>query len=244
VVLMVIKDDITIISKKTGGRVNENKNLMDNVPTGNVSARLIKAARYGTPMLKIGDISPKIMLTAGVHGNELPPQIAALWLAEELMKKDINGTIYIVPFAIPNATMKNSRRFKGFDMNRSASKEGSPSNKILKAADTFKIVSVADFHSTKPRSNPGIESVFCSKKPSPESLLIANYITTATSSKVICHKNAGSLYSGAIEDECNLNGIAAVTCEVVSENSEIRPGSPERSYLQMLSYINYFGLVD
>ncbi len=240
---MVIKDDITIISKETGGRVIENKNFMTNVPTDIVSTRLIKAARYGTPMLKIGDISPKIMLTAGVHGNELPPQIAALWLAEELMEKDINGTVYIIPFAIPNATMKNSRRFKGFDMNRSASKDGSPSNKILKATDTLKIVSIADFHSTKPLSNPGIESVFCSKKPCPESFMIAKYLTCATSSKVICHKNAGSLYSGAIEDECNLNGTAAVTCEVVSENYEVKPGSPERSYLQMLSFLNYFGLV-
>ncbi len=240
---MVIKDDITIISKKTGGRVNENENLIANVPNGDVSSRLIKAARYGTPMIKIGDISPKIMLTAGVHGNELPPQIAALWLAEELMGKNINGTIYIIPFAIPNATMKNSRRFKGFDMNRSASKDGSPSNKILKITETLKIVSLADFHSTKPRSNPGIESVFCSKKPCLESFKIATYITSATSSKVICHKNAGSLYSGAIEDECNLNGAAAVTCEVVSENSEVKPGSPERSYLQMLSFLNYFGLV-
>ncbi len=241
---MLIKDDITIISNKTGGRVNENEYLMANIPNGNISTRLIQAARYGTPMLKIGDIYPRIMVIAGVHGNELPPQIAALRLAEELIEKNINGTVYIVPFAIPNATMKNSRRFKGFDMNRSASKDGSPSNKILKVTKTLEIVSVADFHSTKPRSNPGIESVFCSKKPCPESLVIANYITNATSSKVICHKNAGSLYSGAIEDECNINGITAVTCEVVSENSEVKPGSPERSYLQMLSYLSYFGLVD
>ena len=240
---MVIKDDITIISKKTGGRVNENENLIANIPNGDVSARLIKAARYGTPMLKIGDISPEIMLIAGIHGNELPPQIAALWLAEEFIEKDINGTVYIIPFAIPDATMKNSRRFKGFDMNRSASKDGSPSNKILKNTETLKIVSLADFHSTKPRSNPGIESVFCSKKPCPESLKIAKHITNATSSKVICHKNAGSLYSGAIEDECNLNGIAAVTCEVVTENCEVKLGSPERSYLQMLSFLNYFRLI-
>ena len=152
---MVLKDDITILSKKTGGRINKNENLMAFVPNGDTCNRLIKAARYGTPMIKIGETSPRIMLIAGVHGNELPPQIAALWLAEELVEKEINGTVYITPFAIPDATMKNSRRFKGFDMNRSASKEGSPSNKILKATDTFNAVSIADFHATKPRSNPG-----------------------------------------------------------------------------------------
>jgi predicted deacylase len=241
--LMVPIDDITIVSKKTGGRVNKNENLMALVPNGDTCNRLIKAARYGTPMIKIGEKFPRIMIIAGIHGNELAPQIAALWIAEELIEKELNGTVYITPFAIPDATMKNSRRFKGFDMNRSASKEGSPSNKILNAIATFDAVSVADFHATKPRSNPGIESVFCSKIPCPESYMIAKYITNSTQSKVICHKNAGSLYSGAIEDECNLKRTAAVTCEVVSENCEVAPGSPERSYLQMISYLKYFGIV-
>jgi uncharacterized protein len=240
---MALKNDIIILSTETGGNVSKNKNLMAHVPEGKTSTRLIKAARYGTPALKIGEISPTIMITAGVHGNELPPQIAALWLVEELKTKDIHGTVYIIPFAIPEATMNNSRRFKGFDMNRSASKEDSASNKILNATNTLKAISLADFHSTKPRSNPGVESVFCSNRPCHESVMIAKYITKTMSSKVICHKNAGSLYSGAIEDECNLNGTAAVTCEVVSENCEVNPGSPERSYFQMLSYLNYFGVV-
>ncbi len=239
----MVKDDIKIISKKTGGRVSENENIKAYIPNCTVPNRLLKAARYGTPMIKIGDTSPKIMLTAGVHGNELPPQIAALWLAEELWGNDINGTVYLIPFAIPEATMKNSRRFKGFDMNRSAAVSGFVSNKIIKTANNIGVVSLADFHSTKPRSNPGIESVFCSKNPCPESFMIAKYITKMTSSKVICHNNAGSLYGGAIEDESNLKGTAAVTCEVVSENCEVTPGSPERSYNQMISYLEYFGVV-
>jgi uncharacterized protein len=237
------KNDIIIISKQTGGRIRENENLMEFVPEGATTNRLIKAARYGTPMIKIGDISPKIMLVAGVHGNELPPQIAALWLAEELFEKEINGTIYIIPFAIPEATMKNSRRFKGFDMNRSAYISGSVSNRLIKTTENLEIVSLADFHSTKPRSNPGIESVFCSKNPCPESFEIAKYITSLTASKIICHNKAGTLYSGAIEDESNIKGKASVTCEVVSENCEVTTGSAERSYLQMVSYLKYFGLV-
>ena len=239
----MVKDDIKIISKKTGGRVSENENLMEYLPKGTISSRLIKAARYGTPMIKIGDISPKIMIIAGVHGNELPPQIAALWLAEEFWGDDINGTIYVIPFAIPEATMKNSRRFKGFDMNRSAGVAGSASNKIIKTAYNLRVISLADFHATKPRSNPGIESVFCSKNPCPGSFMIAKHLTKITSSKVICHNTAGLLYGGAIEDESNLKGTAAVTCEVVSENCEVTPGSPEKSYNQMISYLRYFGVV-
>ncbi len=240
---MTLKDDISVLSHKTGGRVTENQKLMGHIPEGNTSFRLIKAAKYGTPILKIGDGSPSVMLTAGIHGNELPPQIAALMLAEELRGREVNGTVYIIPFAVPYATMENSRRFKGFDMNRSALKGGSATNRILNFTHNLGIGSVADFHATKPRSNPGIEGVFCSKKPCPESLRIATHITGTTSSKVICHERAGTLYSGALEDECNLRGTAAVTCEVVSENCNVNPGSPERSYLQMISYLKYFEIV-
>jgi predicted deacylase len=240
---MAIKEEIYILTHKTGGIINKNKNLMEHVSKSTITDKLINAARYGTPMVELGSNSPKVILTAGVHGNELPPQIASLWLIEDLIDKKLNGTVYVIPFAIPHATMKNSRRFKGFDMNRSASKNGSATNKILNATDKYGITSLADFHATKPRSNPGIESVFCSKKPCTESLKIAEHITAATSSKVICHRIAGAMYSGALEDECNLKLTAAVTCEVVSENNTVRYGSVERSYLQMESYLKYFNIL-
>lgn len=234
---------LTILTHKTGGAIDQNSVLMDHVSDGDISYKMIKAARYGTPMMKMGNGSPRVMITAGVHGNEIPPQIAALELLEYLDGETINGTVYVVPFAVPNATNNNSRRFKGFDMNRSTKKTGSATNKILIATDNLRVLSLADFHSTKPGSNPGIESVFCSKKPCSESLNIAKYITDATSSRVICHKVAGALYSGALEDECNLNHVAAVTCEVVSENNLVRTGSVEASYRQMISYLNYFDIV-
>lgn len=234
---------ITILTHKTGGIIDKNVKLMEQVSDEEISHKMIKAARYGTPMIELGNDSPRIMLTAGVHGNELPPQIAAMWLLEDLYDKKLNGTIYVVPFAVPNATMNNSRRFKGFDMNRSASKNGSPTNKILKATANLGIISLADFHSTKPGSNPGIESVFCSKKPCPESLKIAEHITNINSSKVICHNKAGAMYSGALEDECNISHVAAVTCEVVSENCTVRRGSAERSYSQMITYLKYFDIL-
>ncbi|MDD3984764.1 MAG: succinylglutamate desuccinylase/aspartoacylase family protein [Methanobacterium sp.] len=240
---MVHKDNIIILSDKTGGILDKNKNFMAYVPDADICNQLVDSAQYGTPMLKIGCSSPKIMISAGVHGNELPAQIAALTLIKELYDKNINGTVYIIPFTIPTATMENSRRFNGFDMNRSASKEGSITNKILNTMDNLSIVAVADFHSTKPRSNPGIESVFCSKSPCAESYFIAKYITNIMSSKIICHPIAGFLYSGAIEDESNNRGIAAVTCEVLSENCVITKGSLERSYLQMIYYLKYFGII-
>lgn len=241
--VVALKENINIISHETRGEIEKNTALMEYVSGIKIIDDLASAARYGTPLLKIGQGSPKIMITAGIHGNELPPQIAAVWLIDDLLKVKLNGTIYIIPFAIPHATMENSRRFKGVDMNRAASKGGFISNSIINAIKTLKISAVADFHSTKPGSNPGVESVFCSKKPSYESYSMAEYITKNNSSKIICHKEAGTLYNGALEDECNLEGIPAITCEVVSQNGTVNSKSPERSYLQMKSYLKYFNMI-
>lgn len=235
--------EISIISEGTGGEINLNKGLMEEIIPSGVTKSLIDAAKDGTPLVKLGSGSPRVLLIAGIHGNELPPQVAFFSLLNELDSKKINGTVYIIPTAIPYATMKNSRRFQGFDMNRKTFREGSISNSILETAKELKIDAVADFHSTQVQSNPGIESVFCSKKPCYESFEIASHITSQTSSKIISQDEAGTLYVGAIEDEFNISGIPAVTCEVVSRNGRIDSGSVERSLLQMKSFLGYFNII-
>ena len=52
------------------------------------------------------------------------------------------------------------------------------------------------------------------------------------------------MYKGALEDECNILGIPAVTCEVVSENGQVTPGSTQRSLMQMESYLKYFKIIE
>jgi len=239
---MAIKN-ITTISNETKGEIEKNIHLMKHVPESEIIEDLVYTAKSGTPLLKIGRGFPKVMITAGIHGNELPPQVAAVRLIDELSNQDLNGTVHIIPFAVPHATMENSRRFKGVDMNRAASKGGFISNNILNAIKDLKISAAGDFHSTKPGSNPGVESVFCSKSPCYKSYLIARYITKSTYSKIICHNEAGALYNGALEDECNLEGVPAVTCEVVSQNGLITNEGHERSYLQMISYLKYFDII-
>ena len=239
---MAIKN-ITTISNETRGEIEKNIHLMEHIPESEIIDDLIQTANSGTPLLKVGRGSPNVMITAGIHGNELPPQVAAVRLIEELSNQYLNGTVYIIPFAVPHATMENSRRFKGVDMNRAASKGGFISNNILNTIKDLKISAAGDFHSTKPGSNPGVESVFCSKSPCYNSYLIAKYITESTSSRIICHNEAGALYNGALEDECNLEGVPAVTCEVVSQNGLITNEGHERSYLQMISYLKYFDII-
>jgi len=236
-------NEIVTVAQDTGGDIALNQELMAKVNLGKIGKPLINVAKTGTPLLKLGSGTPRILLCAGIHGNELPPQVAFFRLLNQLLSEKIRGTIYCIPLAIPYATMKNSRRFKGWDMNRKTFKEGCISNTYLKTAHSLKVEATADFHSTQPQSNPGVESVFCSKKPCYDSFKIAEHITTQTSSKIISQERAGTLYGGALEDELNISGIPAVTCEVVSRNGRVDSGSVERSLLQMKSFLDYFNVI-
>ncbi len=238
-----ISGKISLISTQARGNIEDNNILKKNISSSISSRLLIKIAKKGTPLVQLGNGKPKVMLIAGVHGNELPPQIALLSLIESLRDSKINGTVYIIPFAAPAATMNNSRWFDGADLNRAGSNEESITYKILSLIQELKADAVADFHSTKIGSNPGRESVFCTKSPCCESYEIGQFITNKTSSELICYNKAGTMYNGALEDECNIRGIPAVTCEVVSENGQITPGSINRSLLQMKSYLRYFKIL-
>ena len=44
-----------------------------------------------------------------------------------------------------------------------------------------------------------------------------------------------------VEDTCNLRGIPAVTCEVLSPFASVGKGSFEKSLEQMKSFLEYFG---
>ena len=53
------------------------------------------------------------------------------------------------------------------------------------------------------------------------------------------YKKAGSEYPGALEDEVNLKGIPAVTCEVISPHGKIKKGSVSKSLLMMRTLLKY-----
>ena len=239
-----ISGKISLISTQARGNIADNDILKKDISSSISSKILIKIAKKGTPLVQLGNGNPKVMLIAGVHGNELPPQIGLLKLIESLRNSKLNGTVYIIPFAAPAASMNNSRWFDGLDLNRAGSNEESITYKILELIQELEVDAVADFHSTKIGSNPGRESVFCTKNPCCESFEIGQFITKRTSSELICYNAAGTMYNGALEDECNIRGIPAVTCEVVSENGEVTPGSTQKSLMQMESYLKYFKIID
>ncbi len=235
--------DIRIIYRGSGGHLEKNILIGDYFKVNPSFRVLFEYSRRGTPMVALGDGRPRVMITAGIHGNEIPPQLASLELIKSLAPLDIRGTVYIIPFAAPWSTMNNTRWFKGVDLNRSSHAPGSVTNTIFKVAVDLDVDALGDFHSTAPRSNPGRESIFCSKKPCRRSYLMAKYISRVGSSDVIAYENAASHYKGALEDECNLGGVGAVTCEVVSENGSLTPGSLDRSLLQMKAFLKYFNVI-
>ena len=240
--------ELEIISKESGGFISANRNIFNNINLSYNSKFILNQAIKGTPMIKIGDNGSQIMLVAGVHGNELAPQIAALNLIEELSNLDLNGslngTVYIIPFASPRSTMDNSRYFDGIDLNRSSHLPHTITNLILKKAKKLEVSAIGDFHSSAPNSNPGKEGVFCTKVPCSKSYFIAEYISKKVGSEKILYPSAGIPFKGALEDEANLIQIPAVTCEVLSAIGYSNEKICKRSYLQMKAFLEYFGIIN
>lgn len=234
--------EMDYVSDFSGGFISKNSNLLEKLELNNLTQFILEKSVHGTPIFKLGNKGNKILILSGIHGNELPPQIANVCLLNELVNEDLNHTLFFIPFASPKSTMNNERTFNAMDLNRSAHINDSLSNLIIKKIDSLGIDFVGDFHSTAFNSNPGFEAIFSSKSPASESFLIANYISEDVGSEIISFDFAGSSYKGAIEDVSNLNGIPSITGEVVSPFANVATGSVERAYAQMKSFLTYFGI--
>jgi len=234
--------EMAYISNNSGGFISKNTHIFKEIELNPLNKFILEMSVYGTPIFKLGGGGSKILILSGIHGNELPAQIANIRLLNELIHKKINNTLFFIPFAAPKATMENRRFFNTLDLNRAAHIDNSLSNEIIKCIGELGIDFVGDFHSTAYNSNPGVESVFSTKSPTPESFLIASYIAQDIDCKVIALDSAGKSYNGAVEDVCNLKGIPAVTGEVLSPFSSVGEGSIERSLIQMKSFLSYFGI--
>ena len=234
--------EMSYISDFSGAYIARNKNLLNELNLNPLTQFILEKSVFGTPIFKLGSGGNRLLILSGIHGNELPPQIANVKLLNELIDEDLNNTLYFIPFASPKSTMNNERTFNSIDLNRSAHINNSLSNLIIKAILNLKINFVGDFHSTARNANPGFESVFSSKSPTPESFLIANYISRDVGCDVISFDYSGSTYKGAVEDVCNLKGIPAITAEVLCPFANVARGSVERSFAQMKSFLSYFGV--
>ena len=235
---------IQTIYSGTGGDITKNKLVYNNIPKTTITSKVIASAKKGTPMVTFGNGSgPKVMIVAGVHGNELPATIAAMKLINYLNGKSIKGTVYIVPSVSPYSTSKSTRYWNGKNLNSVANKAGTPTNKIITLAKQLKVKSLGDFHSTRPGGVPGKTSILCTKYPTYGSYKMAYYISKKSGSALIYEYRAGVSYPGAVEDVSNLAKIPAVTCEVKSAHGTVASGSVAKSYIQMLAFLKYNGVI-
>ncbi|ADZ09831.1 Succinylglutamate desuccinylase/aspartoacylase [Methanobacterium lacus] len=228
----------------TGGEVTHNQYIKDHVANTDISNSVCRLAKFGTPMIILGNgSSPKVMITAGVHGNEIPAQLAAMELINYLKGREINGTVYVVPFVSPNGTSQTLRYWNHQNLNSNANKEGTPSNAVILACKQLGIERLGDFHSTQPGGYPGNYSVLCSKSPEYESYVMAEYISSYSNSSLITYDLAGVDYEGAVEDVSNIQGIPAVTCEVLSPQGVATEETVHRSFDQMIKFLEYCKIV-
>ena len=155
---------IDIINSATGGDIKKNSLLYRYIPKTVLSDQIISKAKIGTPMVTFGNGNgPKILIVAGVHGNELPASAAAMKLINYLNGKTIQGTIYIIPFAIPYCTSHTHRYWNHTNPNRVANVTGSPTNIIMKLAKRLHVNALGDFHSSMPGGVPGRDSALCTR---------------------------------------------------------------------------------
>lgn len=203
-------------------------------------------SKKGTSMVKFGDgTDPKTIIIAGMHGNELPSQVAALRLINYLSKNTtkIKGTIEIIPILSPTSTLLGQREFSGKDLNRATYTNGTITKTLLtiitKSEKTgVKATAVGDFHGTAPGGIPG-KNVILSTKSSSKSVHMAKYMTEYTKHAHDTNLLAKETYKGAFSNVVNKKGITTVIAEVKSPMGTVAKGSDTASYKQMMALLKY-----
>ena len=225
-----------------GANILSNSEIASNLPNSNITSEIVKQAGIGTPIYKIGDgKGPVTVITAGVHGDQLNPSVAAMRLVNYLSGRKIKGTIYVLPFTSPEAISQNTKLTNGVNLNTAADESGSISYDVVQFARNHNALAVGDFHETGIGKNPGVTTIMCTKSPTIGSYELANNMSLLSLDTTLTYQVAGITYDGAIEDELNLLGTPAVTPLVlVPGHSKVYKTSVDESYTQMLAllYVN------
>lgn len=242
----VSDSEVLELDSSNHGDVLKNSEIESNIPDSNVSATIVDAAESGVPIYKIGDgDGPVTVISAGVLGNQLVPSVAAMELIDYLDGRKIKGTVYIIPFTSPEAISDNSELTDGVNLNTVADDEGTVSNKVVNFALDNDATALGDFHETQVGMDPGVTTVMCSKSPTVGSYDLANDMSDISLDTTMTYTVAGVAYDGAIEDECNLAGLPAVTPLVaVSNHGEVSDSAVEDSYNQMIALLMTNGNLD
>ena len=241
-----VKNNVTLTTLNWGikGDISNVKLIKDNMPNNALVKKAVAATKNGIPLLTFrGDKSGKVVfMTAGVHGNELSSQVAAMNLIKYLTNNPIKGTVYLMPFVNVKA-ISQKVRYTDIDFNRAAQKTGTIPNKIVKLVKKYNCNSYGDFHTTKPGGDPGQDIVMGCKSPTAESAKLTKYIATKCGVNQKVFKSAGEKYPGALFNEVNKVGISAVICEVMLPHNTVTKETVSTSYKMMKYFLKYNSLI-
>lgn len=235
---------IGIYKWNSGADVTKNRKIRDNIPNSALVKKIITAAKSGTPVIKFkGGNGKVVFISAGVHGNELSSQIAAMKLIQYLETHPIRGTVYVMPFMNPKGTASNVRDYNGVKLNSKANVKGTISYNTVNLIIKYKCNFYGDFHCTQPGGDPGANVAMGTYSPTAKSADMAKYIAKKSNVKYLIYKKAGAEYPGALEDVVNLKGIPSVTCEVLTPHGTIASGSVSKSLSMMKSLLAYSSVI-
>jgi predicted deacylase len=235
---------INYFDKNVGGDVLKNFKISKNMPKSTLSKKIVSMVKKGSVILKFGnDNGSKILVCAGIHGDESAANLATLKFLETIKDKKIEGTIYVIPFIIPKSTSINKRSwynpYKKYnvDPNRCANVPGTPGYKIVQFAKENNISYIIDVHSGGGLTNYKNGLVIGNKPRYGEEINWLKYIKKTTNSKIaysILDKEYMRCYA-------KINNINTITLEVERDKGSISKWT-KIEYRMLVNACKYFNL--
>ncbi|MCL2116638.1 MAG: succinylglutamate desuccinylase/aspartoacylase family protein [Methanobrevibacter sp.] len=237
--------DISYFDKSLGGNVLKNSKISKNIPDSTLSKNIVTMSKKGSVILKLGNNrGPKILIAAGIHGDESAANIATLRFLETIKNKKIHGTIYVIPFITPKNTAINRRNWYNpklrysVDPNRYSHVSRTPGNKIVQFAKKNNIKFIIDVHTGKGIATFRKGLVFANKNPtSPDERKWLKYIKKAINPKI----KYNVPFKGSIRGYSRANNINAITFEVEKNKGSISYWA-NVEYKMLISACKYFKL--
>lgn len=201
-----------ILDSSVGGDVLANSQISQYIPRTEFSNQIFNMAKQGSVVLKFGNGNgPKLLISAGIHGNEVEANIATMKFLENIKGKSFNGTLYVIPFDIPKSTASNSRLYNGANPNSNTNIPGTPGYKIVQFCLKEGVQYLLEVHSGTEVGSSGLLISNSKYTMTPEEQAWAKYINS--------HSNSWTLigiddYPGLMRTYANTLGINSMNMEV------------------------------
>jgi len=204
------KSNISIFDGTAAGDVTQNVEIRNNIPRTDIFNEIFEKQKQGSTIIQFGNGNgPKILIAACIHGNEEEAGIATMKYIEYLQNKTVNGTIYIIPFVIPQTVAVNKRNWGRYDPNRVVNRPNTPGNKVINFARDNKLNHILDVHSGGGLAHAKNGLIFVTRGRKADNDW-AQFIRGQTG----CAVEPGGIHRGMVRGYSHNYGINTLTLEV------------------------------